>query len=265
MAVPSFTESQLRQIATILEGAATHRELSELFSESGLDEQGGAPKWERILLALSRRQGRDRCGNNVAHFIQVVLNPVRFVDRPDDFEDYRRRLNEVLAFCGLHLGENGKLRQVTAATTLSEAQKRADSLRAELLRRGVHGDVLRFCKAELLEENYFHAILEATKSVADKVRSLTGLVSDGAPLADAAFGGKKPRLALNRLITDSELSEQSGFSNLVKGVFGVFRNQTAHEPRITKSYSEQDALDLLTLVSYIHRRIDSSVVVPWTP
>jgi hypothetical protein len=49
-----------------------------------------------------------------------------------------------------------------------EAQARADDLRAELARRQAHPDVLRICRAELLQQNYFHAVLEACKSVADK-------------------------------------------------------------------------------------------------
>ena len=36
----------------------------------------------------------------------------------------------------------------------------------------MHPDVLAFCRAELLQQNYFHAVLEASKSVADKLRSL---------------------------------------------------------------------------------------------
>jgi uncharacterized protein (TIGR02391 family) len=52
----------------------------------------------------------------------------------------------------------------------------------------VHADVLRYCKAELLQENYFHAVFEATKSIAAKIRDLSGLASDGAELAQSAFG-----------------------------------------------------------------------------
>jgi uncharacterized protein (TIGR02391 family) len=265
VAIPKFDSTHLEQIARSLVDAITHAELSRVLKQCGIDEQGGNPRWERILLALSARQNRDGCGNNVGAFIQTVMAPVRFVGNPELFSNLRHSLNEALAFSSLHLGEDGKLSSVTQARTLTEAQERAGRLRAELQRRQVHHDVLRFCKPELLEENYFHAILEATKSVADKLRSKTGLVSDGAALADASFGGKQPRLALNRLVTDSEQSEQSGFCNLLKGVFGVFRNQTAHEPKITKTYTEQDALDLLTLVSYIHRRIDAAVVVPAIP
>ncbi len=53
--------------------------------------------------------------------------------------------------------------------------------------RGVHPDVLAFCRAELLADNYFHAVQEAVKSVGDKVRNKTGLTDDGGVLVDARF------------------------------------------------------------------------------
>jgi uncharacterized protein (TIGR02391 family) len=265
MPVQSFSERQVEQIARVLEGASTHPQLSDLFRESGIEEQGGQPKWKRIKLALVVRQQRDGCGNNVAHFIQVVLDPVRFVSRHDEFESLRHRLNEVLAFASLHVGQNGKLRPTSTATTLSEAQERAGRLRSELLRRKVHADVLQFCRAEFLQENYFHAVLEATKSVAEKIRQRTGLTGDGAELVDPAFKVSGPLLAINSLRTDTEQSEQKGFANLLKGTFGTFRNVTAHGPRLTWSMSEEDALDLLSLVSYLHRRLDAAINVPRHP
>jgi uncharacterized protein (TIGR02391 family) len=54
------------------------------------------------------------------------------------------------------------------------------------------------------------------------------------------------------------MSEQRGFANLVKGAFGMFRNPTAHAPRIHWSMGKADAEDLLSLVSLIHRRIDAA-------
>ena len=71
---------------------------------------------------------------------------------------------------------------------------------------------------ELLQENYFHAVFEATKSIADKIRDKANLTNDGAELVDIAFGlGKhnQPKLAFNTLQTESELSEHKGFSNLL--------------------------------------------------
>lgn len=260
-AISSFDETHIREIAKALAEAVTHRELTEILAKCGIEEQGGNPKWERILLALKARQQHDRCGNNVAAFIEAAMDPVRFVGSSPGFSDLRNRLNQILAFSGLQVGENGKLARVTPARTLHEAQERAGKLRAELTRRQVHPDVLKFCRPELLQDNYFHAVLEATKSVAEKIREKTALTGDGAELVDPAFGIKNPILAINTLQTETEQSEQKGFASLLKGMFGTFRNVTAHAPKISWPIDEQDALDLLSLVSYLHRRLDGAVPV----
>jgi uncharacterized protein (TIGR02391 family) len=262
MRIESFSESLLRQISHALESAATHRQLTDLFNECQISGQGGNPKWERILLALSARQKQDGCGNNIVAFIQASMNPVRFVGQQDTQLDVRHRLNEVLAFAGFQVGDDGKLRQVAIARTVDEATERAGHLRRALSQRSVHPDVLRFCRAELVQQNFFHAVFEATKSVADKVREKTGLESDGAELVDQAFSVRNPLLAINSLRSETEQSEQKGFANLLKGVFGTFRNVTAHAPKIRWPIEEQDALDLLTMVSYLHRRLDRAVKVP---
>ena len=85
----------------------------------------------------------------------------------------RANVNRAVAFAGLAVDETGEVYKVDRAATLSEAQRRADDLRADLVTRGVHPDVLRFCRAELVADNYFHAVLEATKSIADKLRART--------------------------------------------------------------------------------------------
>ena len=118
--------------------------------------------------------------------------------------------------------------------------------------------MLKFCRAELLADNYFHAGQEEVKSVADKMRTRTGLTDDGAPLVDRVLSGDPPLLAINPRLTASERSEQSGFANLVRGTFGMFRNPTAHEARIHWAMTKDDAEDLLTIVSLIHRRLDKA-------
>ena len=84
----------------------------------------------------------------------------------------------------------------------------------------------------------------------------------------AAFGQAQggPILAINPLSTDTERSEQRGFVNLLVGLFGTFRNPTAHAPRIYWPISEQDSLDILSLVSLVHRKLDKATrVLPATP
>jgi uncharacterized protein (TIGR02391 family) len=193
------------------------------------------------------------------------MKPVRHTQSPGWFDAKREELNRILAFAGYELTEAGSVMIRAAAKTLSEAQRRANRLRADLEKRGVHADVLRFCRAELIQENYFHVVLEATKSIAQKMRDKTGLMSDGADLADAALAlGKQamPLLAFNSLRTEPEKSEQTGLLTLIKGLFGTFRNPTAHAPKISWNMTEPDALDLLTMASFIHRRLDSAVRTP---
>jgi uncharacterized protein (TIGR02391 family) len=231
------------------------------------DAAPGLTKWKRLAVALGERQQGDRCGNKVIEFILEAMRPVRFTGRREVFDERRDTLNEVLVFTGLELGADGNLRTRTAARTLSEAEQRAGRLRAELLKRNVHPEVLKFCRAELLQNNHFHAVLEATKSVSQKIRDLTGLTGDAGELAELALSlGKAgmPFLAFNTLQTDSERSEQKGLKNLTVGFFGTFRNTTAHAPKVTWAMSEQDALDLLTMASFLHRRLDAAARTPRT-
>jgi uncharacterized protein (TIGR02391 family) len=195
------------------------------------------------------------------------MDPVLHTGAGNYFENKRGELNQVLAFAGYQLGEDGKLHATQAAKTLTEAEQRAGLLRSELQRRNVHHDVLTFCRAELLQDNYFHAVFEATKSVAEKIRSRTGLTGDGSGLVDQAFGSGNagmPFLAFNTLQTDTERSEHTGLMNLIKGMFSAFRNVTAHAPKIHWNVTEQDALDLLSIASLLHRRLDTAHRTPRT-
>lgn len=186
------------------------------------------------------------------------MKPERWLRDPARYEPLRANVNRALAFAGLACDAAGALAAAEQVQTIAQAERRAEDLRADMMRRGVHPDVVRCCRPELLADDYFHAVLEAVKSVADKLRTRTGLLDDGAALVDRALGGEPPMLAINPRATKSELDEQKGFINLVKGVFGMFRNPTAHELRAKWPIGREDAEDLLSLASLIHRRLDAA-------
>lgn len=265
-AIPKFNEPNLQALSDILGDTSTGltgSEIGRFLQECGFpDPIPEMTKRLRLYAALAAKQNADGCANNILGFVEHVMNPVRHVGHRDYFESERAKLNGVLAFSGLSLGEDGKLRPVTTARTLTEAEAMASALRKALVERKVHADVLKFCRAELLVDNYFHAVFEAAKSVAEKLRQKTGLGSDGSQLVDEALGMGKagcPRLTFNSLRTESERSEHSGLMNLIKGLFGAFRNTAAHAPKIHWNITEQDALDILTTISLVHRRLDSAV------
>ena len=248
---PLFAQAELEAVASALghtEVGLKGTEIELLLATCGMTDPGPITKAKRIYNAFADSQNRRRDRTRVLGFIRNAMKPARYVREPGRYEPMRSNLNFALAFSGLVVTESGEIKPVPVATTLTEAQRRASELRCDLETRGVHADVLVFCRAELVADDYFHAVLEAVKSVAAKMRTKTGLTDDGPTLVDRALAGNPPMIAINPLSSESECGEQRGFANLVRGTFGMFRNPTAHEPRIHWSLSKSDAQDLLTLV-----------------
>lgn len=260
-----FSQDQMEAIAGALgdtELGLKGDEIELLIRTCRMVDPGPMTKRRRIYNAFAESQNTKKNRTHILEFIRQAMAPARYARDAGRYEPMRSNLNRALAFAGLFVDETGKLCSTARATTLPKAQRRANDLRRDLEGRGVHPDVLAFCRAELLADNYFHAVLEAAKSVAAKLRDRTGLVEDGNALVDRALGGDSPMIAINAQRTPSERSEQSGFANLVRGMFGMFRNPTAHEARIDWPMTKDDAEDLLTLVSMIHRRLDTASIPP---
>jgi uncharacterized protein (TIGR02391 family) len=262
----TFSQSVLSAIADALghtEEGLSGSEIGHLLETCRIkDEQVGLTKRIRLYNAFAHDQNARQHRRNILEFIRQAMKPERYIRSRERYEPMRSRLNQALLFAGISVSAAGELSKVERAGTLSESRRRADELRTDLAGRGVHPDVLKFCREELVADDYFHAVQEAVKSVAEKLRSRTGLTDDGGSLVDRALGGSLPMLAINPLKSESEQSEQKGFSNLVKGTFGMFRNPTAHAPRLYWPMTKSDAEDLLSLVSLIHRRIDSAHMPP---
>jgi uncharacterized protein (TIGR02391 family) len=190
--------------------------------------------------------------------VQAFLIPPRFVGRSEEFEARRLELNRILAFSGLEYGKDGQFRRNEAVRTLDEAEARARTIQAKFQGRRIHSEVLKYCRAELLQDNYFHAVFEASKGLAQRIRDMSGADSDGAALVDKVFSIEQPLLAFNSLRTETERSEHKGFAALLKGCFGAVRNPLAHEPRLLW-HGEDDAADYMSLISLLHRKLDDCV------
>ena len=151
----------------------------------------------------------------------------------------------------------GQFKKIAESKTISEAEQKANRLKSKLEQRNAHDLIFTFCRAELLAENYFHTVFEAAKSIAESIRQKTGLSEDGSELIDKAFSIKNPLIKINSLSNETEESEHKGFANLIKGVFGMFRNTTAHSHKIIWNINEEDALDILSTISLIHRKLEN--------
>lgn len=262
--IRKMSKSELEALSHALGEGCTGSELTTLLNDCGIrDNSGESTKWRRIFAVFTDRQEQDGNSNAFLAFIQKSLAPVRFINmNHDQYDDLLFNVNRVLMFMGLEISKEGKINLVNAATTITEVERRTQNLKRALEKRVIHRDVLACCKVEYLQENYFHAIFEAAKSLSEKVRNLTGIQDDGSGLFNAAFSISNPRLALNSLQTSSERNQQNGLKEMLHGVTHMVRNVTAHEMKFKWIVNEQDAIDILTTISFLHKQLDECILVP---
>lgn len=223
------------------------------------EREPGSNKRESLYITLYNVQVRQQAGNVVGGFIAKAMSPSKYAAQPARFTDLRDQLNEFLVYYGYSVNDAGKLMAGTKASTISEGAARAGRLQTELMRRGCHAELLRYCDEELINRSLFHAMSEASKSIPARVRGITGLAGDGAPLFDGVLGTNRehPLWSINAHRSDSEISEHRGFKNLLVGIHGHFRNPRAHSSRIAQDEDLVDFYDAFSLFSYVHRRLDS--------
>ncbi len=258
--VPLFPEGQIESLARLLGECGSGTDITRVLNDRRLvDNSGESTKWRRLYWIFLNSQRKDRCANKVIDFIQSFLIPARFVGRSEEFETHRQELNAILAFSGIKYSADGKFRRCEVAQTLDEAEKRLNTIRVKFQGRRIHAEVLKYCRTELLHDNYFHAVFEATKGLAQRIRDKSGVDADGSALIDRVFSIECPIIAINTLQTETEKSEHKGFAALLKGCFAAVRNPLAHQPKILWE-GEDDAADYLSLISLLHRKLDDCIL-----
>jgi uncharacterized protein (TIGR02391 family) len=259
--VPPFPGSQIQALAISLGECGKGTDISRVLDNLKMtDGSGESTKWKRLYWVFLESQKQYKCANHILSFIQSFMIPVRFVGRSEEFEERRQHLNTILAFSGLEYGADGQFRQFQAARTLDEAEKRLKTIQKKFQGRRIHPEVLKYCSVELMQDNYFHAVFEATKGLAQRIREMSNVDLDGAALVDKVFSMERPMMAINSLRTETEKSEHKGFASLLKGCFAAVRNPLAHEPKILWE-GEDDAADYLSMISLLHRKLDDCVSV----
>ena len=237
-------------------------EIGQILKNCNLYDPGASiTKWRRICEGFNESQRLHTVGNHVGAFIVEAMKPARYLKNKELWRQRQEELNVILSLLGIGINNQGQLVKATKAFTIDEALQRVNQLKENLRQRNVHAEVFKYCTRELVANNYFHAVFEACKGVADRLRKITGINKDGAEIVDIAFAINSPLVIINKLESESEKSEHKGFANLLRGVFGMIRNPLAHDPRLNWNMSEQDALDIFSMLSMIHRKIDDMVYI----
>lgn len=282
MIMKTLDEQQLKAVCDILAETNlgyTKTELTRLLQQSQIEIVSDGKSSNRYVykMGLNKRDWLYNCLANeinkshslkrVYCFFEKALNPVAFTEEKnrDKYVYLLEETNKVFLLAGLEMTKEGKLVEVTQAKTLDEVDKRVNSLKRQLYIRAIHSEVQKYCIKDYLQNDYYDAVFEAAKGLAERVRQITGLTTDGGTLFQTAFSKNNPYLFFNSLQTDSEKSEFTGLKELLESIFHLVRNPAAHTPKINWKVDETKALDILTLISFAHKYLDECHKTPNIP
>jgi uncharacterized protein (TIGR02391 family) len=282
MVKKNLDEQQLKAVCDVLaetNSGYTKTELTRLLEQSRIEvvSDGRTSNAYGYTLGLNKRDWLYKCFAeeiNKSHsliriysFLEKALNPVVFTDEKsrDKYNYLLEGTNKALLLAGLEITKEGKLIEVVQAKTLDEVDRRVNSLQRQLYNRAIHNEVQKYCIKDYLQKDYYDTVFEAAKGLAERVRQITGLTTDGGTLFQTAFSKNDPYLFFNSMQTDSEKSEFTGLKELLEAIFHLVRNPAAHTPKINWKVDEGKALDILTLISFAHKYLDECHKMPGKP
>jgi uncharacterized protein (TIGR02391 family) len=122
--------------------------------------------------------------------------------------------------------------------------------------RNIHADLPSDVRRLFDNGHYSQATFEALKFVDEEIQRIANSTDFGQSLMMTAFNETKPLLALNGLVTVSEINEQTGFKFLFAGTMTGIRNPRGHKSGFIDD--PDTCLDHLALASLLLRRLDSA-------
>ena len=277
--VRGLDQLQLKELCGVVAHTSqglTKSELTVLLGQCGIcavDDGSSRSQWG-YTIGLNKRDWLYNCLateiNNshslskVFSFLQAALNPARYtsVDSRQQYRYLLEETNKILLFAGLLIDQSGRLKEVSQAHTLTEVDQRVNHLKKALYDRAIHSEVQKYCVEDYLRADYYDAVFEAAKGLAERVRQISGLTTDGGALFQTAFSQNKPYIFFNAMKTESERSEFIGLKELLEAIFHLVRNPAAHTPKVNWKTDETKALDILTLISFAHKYLDECHRIP---
>lgn len=277
--IQRLDQQQLKSLCGVVAHTSeglTKSELTTLLGQCGICavDDGSSRNQLGYTIGLNKRDwlynclvteiNRSQSFSKVFSFLQAVLNPASYTSA-DSRQKYRylfEETNKVLLFAGLSIDQSGRLVAVSQAETLSEVDQRVNHLKKALYDRAIHSEVQKYCVEDYLRADYYDAVFEAAKGLAERVRQISGLTTDGGTLFQTAFSKNDPYIFFNAMKTDSERSEFIGLKELLEAIFHLVRNPAAHTPKVNWKTDETKVLDILTLISFAHKYLDECHRMP---
>lgn len=101
MKAPCFSRGQLEELAKLLGDEVTGSTLSPMLEQVYLqDKVELSTKWKRIFYAFATYQNARECSNQIMRFIQLVLEPARYMDNSIHYHEILSNVSAILSFVG---------------------------------------------------------------------------------------------------------------------------------------------------------------------
>jgi uncharacterized protein (TIGR02391 family) len=125
--------------------------------------------------------------------------------------------------------------------------------------RGFHREVFKHARTLFLQGHYFHAVFESAKAYNNAVKEKAQSCKDGQPLMLEVWGADKGVLKVTPCQSDTDRNVQDGIKFLSAGLMQAIRNPHAHETALDWPISKEDAMDILSFISFLWRQLDKAV------
>jgi uncharacterized protein (TIGR02391 family) len=126
--------------------------------------------------------------------------------------------------------------------------------------REFHREIVQHCRVLFGQRHFFHAVFEASKVYNKAVRDKAQSAKDGEQLMLAVWGPDNGVLKVTACKTETDKNVQDGIKFLSAGLMRAVRIPTAHEPALHWPITEQDAVDILSFISFLFRQLDKAIV-----
>lgn len=258
MDIEPFKLSALETISKIIGDSYTGTEITEFFKKAGFPEiqHDGSTKWRFVYAALQELQKQKYGSINIARIIQQLCDPQEYFSAPEVHEGICERINDILSFYGLKVGDDGMIRK--SGEKASSFKKQIPENAKIFDERNFHTKVIQHARKLFTEGNYFHAVFECCKVYDKEVASKSQSRNHGTKLMMEVLS-LKGALKLNAQQTETDKNEQEGIMHLSAGIMRAVRNPQSHEPALDWPITRDDALDLLSFLSFLFRKLDKSI------
>ncbi len=251
-----FRLAALETLAKIVADVYYTSEITDLFRKAGFDKikYDYSGKQEFLYAAFEDIQ-KQFGSESIITVLKAVCNPESYLDREDLLARVRNDVNKVLIRYSIGIDENGEVRPRTNWKHLQSLPKQNETL---FQQRKLHPDVVQHSKKDFIRGEYSSAVFECCKAFETFVRERSGIQEKtGADLMLAAFSEKNPvlKISMSSVSQQTRTNMQRGLMQLCAGLMSGIRNSVGHETKANLPMEMGEALDILTLISYLVRQV----------